>query len=285
MLATREKPPSPRDASFLAFVREENAFDHLWHLHAEYELTLIVRGQGRRLVGDDVSYFNAGDLVLVGSNLPHTWASQRQSDQEPSHRAIVIQFDRKFLGDSFFSRPELRDVDRLLERAQLGLYFLASARERVARQIVRIPQQRGLPRLLTLLEVLQTLAHTRRVRALSSAGFSPSVRQGDDARIKRFSEYVDANLDAELSLRKAADHMHMSPRTLTRFLKRTLGKTFIDHINELRVGHACAQLINTRKSVKEICYHAGFHNLSHFNRRFRAVKNCTPREYRHAHES
>jgi len=285
MQATREKPVIPGDASFLAFVREAKVFEFLWHLHAEYELTFIDRGHGRRLVGDHVSTFGAGDLVLLGPNLPHTWISQSNNGRDSIQRAVVIQFEREFLGNSFFARPELRNIDRLLQRAQHGLQFLGAGRDRAARQLLELPQQTGLSRLLTLIRVLDGLARTRHVKPLSSAGFSPTVRQGDDARIKRFCDHVERDLTEPLSLGGVAAHMHMSPRTLTRFLKRTLGMTLVDYLNELRIGHACAQLINTPFTVNEICFKVGFRNLSHFNRKFYAIKKCTPREFRRAHES
>ncbi len=50
-----------------------SGFDCPWHVHPEYELILVIQGQGYRIVGDNISRLAAGDLVLVGPGLPHIW--------------------------------------------------------------------------------------------------------------------------------------------------------------------------------------------------------------------
>ena len=71
-----------------------------------------------------------------------------------------------------------------------------------------------------------------------------------------------------------------SPSAFCRFFKRQMGRTFSDHVNDVRLARACAELADTDQAVIEIAFGCGYHNLPYFNRRFRAMLGCTPREYR-----
>ena len=76
-------------------------FDHSWHFHPELELTLILESEGTRYVGDHTANFSSGDLVLLGSDLPHLWQNDiGQMDIESKRsRAVVLQFSKDFVGD------------------------------------------------------------------------------------------------------------------------------------------------------------------------------------------
>lgn len=280
MQAQFEKIPAAADSSFATFVRADPAFRFGWHYHPEYELTLIARSRGQRFVGDNIAGYSAGDLVLLGPNLPHTWAS---AGPGRVHRAIVVQFRRDFLGRNIWDLPEFRRVADLLRRSERGLQFTPHAGRVVARQLAALTRQRGLARLQTLLTILDTLAAARGARTLSSAGFAPSLRLGDQARMDRACRFIDAHLTERIAWRDVARETGLSPRAFSRFFKRNLGKTPVAYLNELRVGRACSLLINTDRTVTEICFASGFNNLAYFNRRFRALRRRAPRAYRRAY--
>jgi hypothetical protein len=86
-----EISPIYASKSFKFLKVELEAFPHLWHYHPEIELTYIQKGRGIRYVGDQIDAFQEGDLVLLGENLPHTWATQ--GEQKTSMQCgIVFQF-------------------------------------------------------------------------------------------------------------------------------------------------------------------------------------------------
>jgi hypothetical protein len=77
-------------------------------------------------VGDSVGGIRPNEIILVGSNLPHT--TQRKlhyynenPDEKPE--IIVIQFLPDFLGKDFFKAPELNSIQRLIIRSGRGLRF------------------------------------------------------------------------------------------------------------------------------------------------------------------
>jgi hypothetical protein len=125
-----EKILPPTAASFVYQIKREGNFGAFWHYHPEYQLTLVLRGRGTRFVGDDVSPFKAGDLVLTGPNLPHMWCSPRPRVRGGrSQEAVLIQFPEAIFGEAFLRLPEMAPVRRLLERSALGIRFGEAAKK------------------------------------------------------------------------------------------------------------------------------------------------------------
>lgn len=276
MQARAERIPTSPAASFLVKRRRDRRFDFAWHYHPEVELTWIVRSRGRRFVGDSIENYRDGDLVLVGPNLPHTWHSEPGRGQE----AVVAQFAPDFLGPL----PELLGLRRLVERAGRGLAFGPRALRSVAKPLEALVDVDGLPRLRLLLEILERLAAARDARPLSSRPFS-EPRRGDMERIDRVCRFLAERFAEEVRLPDAAAVAHLSVPAFCRFFKARTGKTLVEYLNELRIGRACLLLMETDRSVSDICYASGFNNLSNFNRRFRALKRVSPLEFRRAFPS
>ena len=89
-----------------------------WHFHPELELVYVNGGSGKRHIGKHMSYFNDGELILMGANLPHYGFTDRHSGNKSE---TVIQFKQDFLGTNFFDIPEMGLVKRLLELSKKGL--------------------------------------------------------------------------------------------------------------------------------------------------------------------
>lgn len=265
-------------ASFLCRRRNDPRFGFYWHYHPEIELTLIIRSRGRRFVGDSIEPYDDGDLVLLGPNLPHTWESDpRRSGR---HVAVFCQFNPLFLGGPFLRVPELAPVLRLLERSARGLKFSGKTLKAAARQMERMDSLQGFQRLAALLEVLDLLARSREVRPLSSAEFVPALRRGDADRIGRVCRFLNERCTERVTLAQAASVAHLSIPAFSRFFPRKTGRTLVAYLTELRTGLACRELIETERAVSDIAFDSGFNNLSNFNRRFRALKGMSPREFR-----
>jgi len=278
MRAAIQKLSAPQRSSFIYQEKSSSRFRFNWHFHPEYELTLISRSQGKRFVADSISDYRDGDLVLLGPNLPHTW--QSTADGRIRHKAIVLQFSEDFLGSGFFEAWELRQVNRLLRRSAHGLCFSGRSRDEAAKQIEKLGKLSGLQRLTSFIEILEILARSRKAVVISSPGFTPLLHHENHRRIDRVCEYINSNYQQDISQPFVAEMVHMSPSSFSTFFKKTVGLTFVDYVNNLRISHACRLLIETEHSILEICHLAGFNNLSNFNRRFLNSKGSSPREFR-----
>lgn len=269
--------PAPQ-ASFVAFERTDARFDFHWHYHPEFELTYIVESQGRRLVGDHVARYQAGDLVFLGANLPHTWASEGPARRR-EHRAIVVQFRADVIPSPLRALSEFQSIAELLGRANRGLQFDVATAPAIARDLRRLLTLRGLPAWMTLLGLLERLAAAH-ARPLASLRFTPDLPLTQQARLQRALSHVEARSDSTLTLGGVARTAGVSPATLARLFRRMLGRSFVDYVTELRIGRVCRQLMDTELGVAEIAYACGFNNLANFNRRFRALKGTTPSAFR-----
>ncbi len=254
----------------------QDAFPFEWHVHPEWELTYIVDGSGQRYVGDSVEEAHAGELVLLSGNLPHTWHAEPK--QAASCAAVVVYFPEKAIPD----QPEMRRVHRLMHRAECGLVFAEAVVQRVRGDVMQLADLGTTDRWITFLHIMDQLARSRSARQLSAEPYARSVRPTDQQAIDRVCRWVIDHIDHEIRQADAAALIHRSPSAFARFFKRMMGQTFIDYVVQVRVGRACRMLMETDLAITEVCYRAGFTNLSYFNRAFRRWRKTTPGAYRRA---
>lgn len=268
--------PKKQQQSFMAYHLKLKQFHFWWHYHSEYELTLILKGKGKRLVGDCYQSFSAGDLVLLGSNLPHTWSSDHTL--KSSCEAIVIQFSVDFI-QSFTQHQECRYIEELLAKSTAGLSFNKSGIEMLHHKIQQLPERKDADRIIGLLSILNELSH-QKSKPLSSTYFQPLLGTQYEKRINKVCQFIQKNADETLSLKKVASLVSLSESAFCKFFKRLTGKTYSDYVNEVRIGRACERLLDTDKTIAEAAYASGFESLTYFNRVFLRKKGLTPKQYR-----
>lgn len=279
MKARFEKITAPGEQSFLVSKYSLPSFVSPWHFHPEFELTLILESSGRRFVGDHVGNFGPGDLVLLGSNLPHCWFNSR-GDGHRRAVSVVIQFKEGFVGDHFWRMPEARSVAKMLSRSARGIQFGGKTARKISDRMEGLMELKGFPRVLECLGILHGLSLSREVQELSSPGFAPAKNEADERRIARVLDYVNRNVSSRIEQPVAARIANLAPAAFSRFFRRRTGKAFSGFVNEVRIGHACKLLVEQGLTSIEICFACGFENLSNFNRRFRELKGMPPQEYR-----
>jgi AraC-like DNA-binding protein len=270
-LPQEELIPAPGGTSFFAVRRRASHWPFAWHQHAACELTWILRGHGRRHVGSSVESFSAGDLILLGPRLPHTWVSEPKPGT--TVEAIVIQFAGDFLGTAWERIAELAPVAALLLDAERGLVLPLQAEEDL-RSLVTMPM--GPIRLATLIRVLGTLAAGNR-RALLTAPARAQRRADHWARL-----VDDATVHPERVPPQAvaARRVGLAPSAFARAFRQRFGLPYRDWRIRIRLELACRQLSDTQDPITTVALNAGFTSLSAFNRQFRAALGTTPRTWR-----
>lgn len=260
--------------SFLAYGFSLPSFEFKWHYHPEYELTLITRGYGKRLIGDSNESFETGDLVLLGPGLPHTWSSDRGNKKTVA--AVVIQFSEEFI-QNFLHLNGFDRISALLSSASRGLFFPNP--EELYPLVEQLPDSTGVDKITSLLTILQQLTEQQSIR-LSSEYFSAVKSEETENRINKVCQYIQKNSSKEITLEHAAGLIYLSRSAFSKFFKRATGKTFSDYVNDIRIGNACQLLTESDKAVNEIAFDSGFESLTYFNRVFLRKKGVTPRGFR-----
>ncbi len=252
-----------------------------WHFHPELELTHIVRGSGRRYVGDSIEPFDDDDLCLVGASTPHCWLTE-QGAEGPVH-ARVIQFLPESLGGSLAQTATFRPLARLFERARRGLLISGPARARTVATMRELftERTRSLDRFVGLLGMLTELSESEHCKELALLD-TPPPQDAQTAEVagKLLSYIHERATDPELSFNQVARAVGMSRASLGRVFPKLFGRTFAKYLAEARIVKACALLGETGKSVAEIAVETGFGSVSNFNRRFMALKRTSPLRYR-----
>ncbi|MEO1517916.1 MAG: AraC family transcriptional regulator [Bacteroidota bacterium] len=248
-----------------------------WHYHPEYELVYINRGSATRHIGNHVARYDDGDLIMVGSNLPHRGFAE---DLLEDHTEIIIQWHPDFLGKDFFAIPEMSKVQQLLERSQFGLSFFGATRQTIGQRMIELADMKADQRLHPFLAILEDLANSTQYHLLNASGIGLQLRENDHGRIQKVYDYVDANFQKEVCLDEATRLANMSKPAFCRYFKRVTGYTFMEFVNKYRVAQAARLLSSSDSNISSICFDCGFVNLSTFNKQFKRVTQMTPFKYR-----
>jgi AraC-like DNA-binding protein len=265
--------------SLRAYRRAERSFSWNWHYHPEIELTLITRGSGTRLVGDHSASYRPGDLVLLGSNLPHTWFSHKPGRTDKANEAIVVQFLASAFPEALLALPEFEVVRSLLARSGLGLHFASDTARLLEQRLRSLTEARGLDAWIELAALLGELS-----LCSSEMLADPSYRNQRsfkmESRLGRIIEHIESHCDERLQLDDAARFAGLTPSSFARFFRKMTGKTFVEFRNGYRIRMACHKLVETDQGILEIALASGFDNLANFNRQFRKSTGMPPRDYR-----
>lgn len=253
-----------------------------YHFHPEVELTAILGGVGRRIVGDDIGAFGCGDLVLIGADVPHQYAGTGMRGRARGAGCLVVQFLPEALGTSFLHSSEGAPLRALLEKARRGLTFPAAVARAAIPKMRALARCAGPARFIALLEVLHLLAGAKGARALASPGHAPLLDARNASRVSRACAFIQRRFAEPVSQADAAACVALSPSAFSRMFRRATGLTFTRFLGGVRLSEACRLLVETDDTVAQICHRCGFENLSNFNRRFLAAKKVTPREFRRA---
>jgi AraC-like DNA-binding protein len=254
-----------------------------WHYHPEYELVLVVKSTGQRIVGDWIENFSDGDLVFMGPNLPHVYTNDPayyEGNPDLLAEAIVVHFREDSFGRNFFSLPEMILVNKLFDQSKFGLKILGETRQRVAGMMHDMLGRSGHQRLIWLLTILEILSLSDDLLPLASPGFVQQPNTSGTDRITRVYEYIMTNFRRGISLTSVAEIASMSPPSFCRFFKACTRKSFSHFLNEVRIGYACKLLLEDKLNISQICYESGYNNISNFNRQFRKITGTSPLHYK-----
>lgn len=275
-----------------SFTKKNFIFKHFppdWHYHTEYELVAITEGVGKRFVGNGVSEFAPGDIVFIGSNVPHFHLSDRKyyENNDLYCCSEVIQFNLNIFPADFRTMPEFESIVRLLDESSRGLLFHNDeVLERIRTRLSDFERLDSLKRLMELYRILGVLSRTPDFSYLSIA--EVDYNQVKDLRnlpVYRAYQYMANNFKDAITLEQVASYAGQNPTALCRNFKLSTGRSIFTCLLEIRVDFAYKLLVNSDFSIIQVAYESGFRNISHFNHKFKEMSGLSPLEYRRAHQA
>lgn len=262
--------------------KEIPCLDSSWHYHAQYELLYISQSNGIRFVGDNVSQFFPGDLVLVGPYLPHLWRNDPSFYKEEDTnkvKTIVLKFTKDFIGEGTFKLPEFTVINALLEESKFGVSFGETVAQKFHKDLISIIDLPSAAQTIKLLEILYQLSLTRDKAVLSSTDMRQYTTDNSQ-RIDTVIKFISNNYANPISLEDVSEIACMTTNSFCRFFKKMTNKSFTEFLNEVRIRNASRLLAQEEMQVSEVCYSVGYNSITNFNRQFKRIMGNTPKDYR-----
>lgn len=261
---------------------KENFFDPNWHFHPHYQLFTVIEGTGTRFIGDSIQYFEPGDTVFLGPNLPHLWRSDKtyfENNPELKTHGIVLYFTEDFLGNAFFEKSEMSLLKSFLEKSCRGLVWSGKTQQHIVEKLLELANIKGFKRILVLLELLHLLSQSKDYQFITNESYTNLHKQSETERMQKVYEYVSKNFKETIKLGDIAEKVNMSEAAFCRYFKKRTNRSFVDFVNEIRIGNTCKLLGQNTMNVSEICFESGFNTISNFNFHFKKIIGKTPSEY------
>ncbi len=282
-LYLRMKPhykPIPSESKLfkVEFQKNSKEFYYPWHYHSELELAFILSGEGVRYVGNSIENFHGEELVLLGSNLPHTWNTTIECDNPVT--AIVIYLKQEFFDNNWMQSIEFESIRNLASLMSKGMKIDAEITSSLKQKFFDLLHATPFEKLMILLQVLEYLAHNQKFSFLCEQEFNGDLGDVDKTRINTVYDFIQQNYHRPITLAAIAAKLNMSEEYFSRYFSKTMKKPFFEFLNEYKINRACKLLIETDRQISEICYSSGFESIPFFYRQFKKFKDSSPKEYR-----
>ncbi len=282
MSAQYEPAPLTHKESFYIGVFQDNLEKNTWHYHNNYELSFILEGAGRRIVGDSIEEFQPGDLVFIGRNLPHTWIANKEPKPWTNRtlEMVFLQFSPELVSTGMLDLPEFSPAKNAIKLSEQGLHIMGDTLNEASEMMLKLPYLAPFDRMLHFWSLMDTIGRSDSNKKLASDGYMRSRILPRNKRTLEIHEFLMKNYRENIDLEQLAATVNMAPGSLCRYFKGQTGMTVFEYMLRIRVDFACKLLMDPDLSITRICFDSGFNNLSHFNKQFRKFTGTTPTLYR-----
>jgi AraC-like DNA-binding protein len=270
------------EESFFIGIFQDNLEKSSWHYHNNYEISFITEGTGRRIVADSMEEFQPGDLVFLGSNLPHVWVAEKEPRvfTDRTLEMVFLQFSANILFPQLLALPEFKNVKRALELSERGIQIVDRTLNEVSEIMLQLPYLKSFDRMNFFFKLMDIIGKSDSNIPLASEEYMRKRFTTGNRRIAQLHDYLMNHYREEIDLEKLADLVHMAEGSLCRFFKQNVGTSIFEYLNRIKVDFACKLLMDPEIGIFDVCLDSGFNNLSHFNKQFRKNTGVTPTEYR-----
>lgn len=274
--------PFPIDSHIHYYIEDLPHFIVPWHYHPAIEIMYITRGIGTRFVGDCIEQYEEGDVCMIGPNLPHEWRNDdAYFDKESGLRAtcICLFFKREIFDPNFIRLPEMNNIRDLIERSRRGLKFTGNSKLEITRFIRSSVNDVGVRKVTNLLTLLELMATSTEYELLASVGFTNSVNSEDFERFNKVYKFLVKNFATSIRLEEVSTLVGLTPTAFCRYFKERTKKTFVEYLNEMRIGYCKKLLLENKMKISTISGEVGFPNLSNFISQFKKVTGMSPSQF------
>jgi AraC-like DNA-binding protein len=269
--------PKPEHDALIYQIDKELVFYDKFHQHEEIQISFISEGEGTLIVGDTVNYYKKGDILALGSNLPHVFKSD--SSKNITSEMLTLFFTKTAFGEHFFDLEELRELRLFFKRLNHG-FKVSPKTNKFQTLFNQFEASSKLNRFLVFLELLKLLVKSK-YQPLSSFIYDKKYTDSEGKRMRDVMDFTMKNYPNKISLETVAMVSSMTKNAFCKYFKKRTNKSYFSFLNELRIENASKLLLSDEGfSIAEIADQSGFNNISNFNRQFKTVKKMSPSAYK-----
>lgn len=249
----------------------------------EFELIFVKEGTAKRLIGDKMETFNAGEMVFLGSGINQHWGNEHTYSQginvTGTAKSILLHFNKDIFSQGFYQLEEAVKINEFFTRASRGIKIKGKTQQVIAHRMHILLEATGFDRIIGMMEVLHILSLSREVEYIAGEARGAKMPIRCD-RLNEVYTYVADNYYKDITLQSIASVAHLTPPAFCRVFKQQTKKHFIEYLNEVRIANACKYLAQSSLNISEIGFECGYKTISNFNKIFKKITGFSPKEYR-----
>jgi AraC-like DNA-binding protein len=274
-------PVAASDSIHVQEDRLPHFYPHL-HRHQEIQITLILSGEGTLIAGNSMHPFQSGNIYIIGANQPHLFKSTVdyfKKNRKKKIHSLNIFFNPAGDIANLLNLPELNRVKLFLNSTAQGKQA-AQDNDLLMKAILKVGRSARGFRMAAFLELLQVMADIKKWKPLSTGIIKPFISDLDGLRMNDVYQYTITHYSHNISLSEVAAVIHLTPHSFCRYFKKHTSKTYIQFLHEVRISEACRILMESKfKNIADVAFQTGFNQVVTFNRVFRSVRNCSPKQF------
>ena len=271
------KIPKPKNEALVYQIDREQVFYDQLHQHGEIQISYVEKGAGSLIVGDSINEYKAGDILVIGSFIPHVFRSDTRIKEESLMHTLF--FDQDSFGKDFFQLTDLSSIQNFFDKSEFGM-LIHSRKRNIIPLFHALSHQNKVEQIASLLMIINQINRSK-TTPLSSFVYRKNFTDDEGKRMSKVYDYVMERYHEPITLDEIAEKANMSKNAFCRYFKKRTNKTFFQFLIEIRIENACKLIIkNPELAIAVIAEQCGFNNIANFNRKFKAFKHCTPTQYR-----
>ena len=257
------------------------------HSHDFLELAYIKSGKAWHIMNNEKSLIRQGDYVIVDYGVTHSFELM---DGEPIEIVNCL-----FTPESIdISLKNCKGLNQVLNNYLITyVYYLNKDRsvfkfhdekEEILHLIDKIKNEltgktQGYMQIIRAYIIEIIIITMRKYQEINKQNLI--YKKNDD--IQFIIKFIEDNYEKQILVADLAQKLNLSMSYISRLFKKNTGHTISDHIQQVRVNHACRLLCNTNKKVSEIAFIVGYSDYKFFNEIFKKIAQNSPLQYKKIH--
>jgi AraC-like DNA-binding protein/mannose-6-phosphate isomerase-like protein (cupin superfamily) len=258
-----------------------------FHQHSEYEFHFIAQGRGKVTLASGAHELREGMFYLTGPGIVH----QQESDQEDPMFELCLHCEIIPVENGAAEEQWGMDIERLEAEACMRILRDCSAEPLLDRyhampsflNAYRIWEEQSIGFYTSIKqEIVQILVRAARAYRPDSNADAVSMPERDMTahRCQLAVQYMENNASRPITLEEVSAAVGIGARTLQRIFLRTVGESFRDKLEDIRLTRVCHELEHSLLPVEEIAVRNGYANPNYLYPVFKNRYGMTPANYR-----